>query len=426
MKQCFTFVLACFLLSISAQAQTLTQKADFPGSGRFRCFSFFLNGKMYVGGGRQYPAAPPAMADFWVYDPAADAWTQLADLPFGARSNIRAMVIDGKAYTGLGYDGNGTDPASLHNDFWEYEPQTDTWEQKADFPAAARYQPTMFAYGGKGYVFGGSNKLSGGSGGTDFNDVWEYNPTANTWTQKADFPGEGRMTAFAAPDADGVYVGLGYMSNLSNFFSDVWKYNPVADTWESLPALPGTANVPVVDGGCSFYAIYNDKLLLSNINLNGTAWEDYHTYFVLDLATQTWTAYENANPIGNRDDWAFGTNNNLAYMSLGWDGSTFYTETWELDMADFLTAIETANPGIANINITAANGAITAVIPQEVAQKYVVLGLTLALYAMNGQQMAAFNLQQGNQYSMMHLPAGAYVWAVQANSKPLKGGKILR
>ncbi len=426
MKQIFTSVFACILMSLGTQAQTLTPKADFPGAGRNRCFSFFLDGKMYVGGGQT--ASQPATSDFWVYDPAADAWAALNDLPFGPRSNIMAMVVEGKAYAGLGFDGSSETPAGLHNDFWEYLPQTDVWVQKVDFPAAARYQPTMFAFGGKGYVFGGSD-LFGGAGGSNFKDVWEYSPTTDTWAQKADFPAPGRTTAFAASGDDGVYVGLGYVSNGSNFFSDVWKYYPVDDTWESLPSLPGIANVSVIDGGCSFYAIQNGKMLLSNIDLYATSLEDYNTYFVFDLAAQTWTAYENANPIGDRYDWAFGIDGSKAYLSvgaLGLDGTTFTQETWELNMADFLSALETAIPGIANISITAANGIITAIVPDEVAQKYAASGLTLALFTMNGQQLAAFNLHQSNQYSIADLPAGAYVWVAQANGRPLKGGKILR
>lgn len=427
MKKCFTLLLTFFLLGFAVQAQTLTQQADFPGDGRFRCFSFMLDGKLYVGGGRQYPAEPPAMADFWVFDPAANAWTQLNDLPFGARSNIRAVVVNGKAYSGLGYDGNGTSPSSLHNDWWQYQPQTDTWVQKADFPGDARYQPTLFASGGKGYVFGGSNQFGSSGTGIMFKDVWEYDTQTDAWTQKADFSGDGRIAAFAAPDTDGgVFIGLGYEGSLTNFFSDVWKYFPTTDTWQSLPPLPGTANVPVIDGGCSFYAVYNGKLLLSNINLYATVFEDYLTYFVLDINSQTWTAYENANPIGSRDDWAFGIDNSKAYMSLGWDGSTFYAETWELEMADFLTALETANPELAAITVTAANGTLTANLPQELAQKYAQQGISLVLYTLNGQKAAAYNLSETPICNITHLPQGAYVWAVQAGGKLLKSGRVVR
>ena len=76
---------------------------------------------------------------------------------------------------------------AITKDFWEYDPATNTWTQKADFGGTARYVAVGFSIGSKGYI---------GTGDDDLNqflkDFWEYDPATNTWTQKADFGGTAR------------------------------------------------------------------------------------------------------------------------------------------------------------------------------------------------------------------------------------------
>ena len=48
-------------------------------------------------------------------------------------------------------------------DFWEYDPSTNVWTQKADFGGGARSGAVGFSIGSKGYI---------GTGGA--NDFWEY------------------------------------------------------------------------------------------------------------------------------------------------------------------------------------------------------------------------------------------------------------
>ena len=38
------------------------------------------------------------------------------------------------------------------NDFWEYDPATNTWTQKADFGGTARQYATGLSIGSKGYI----------------------------------------------------------------------------------------------------------------------------------------------------------------------------------------------------------------------------------------------------------------------------------
>ena len=94
-----------------------------------------------------------------------------------ARANAVSFAIAGKSYVVGGYS-TGT-PL---NDVWEYDPALDTWTEKAHCPGAARSYAVGFAVGGKGYLCTGYST-------TALADVWEYEPVADTWTPKAAFPG---------------------------------------------------------------------------------------------------------------------------------------------------------------------------------------------------------------------------------------------
>nr|WP_238354544.1 kelch repeat-containing protein [Fulvivirga marina] len=89
-----------------------------------------------------------------------------------------------------------------------------------------------FSIGGRGYI---STGISGSvqTGGKYLVDLWKYNPETDTWAQKADFPGVGRRSASAFVLNDEAYVGLGVQSNTvtSMGYSDMWKYNPTSNSW---------------------------------------------------------------------------------------------------------------------------------------------------------------------------------------------------
>ena len=81
-----------------------------------------------------------------------------------------------------GYIGTGADGTVVFKDFWEYDPAANTWTQKADFGGSARDYAKGFVIGGKAYVGTGANEL-----GTFYKDFWEYTPaTAQTsWIELA-------------------------------------------------------------------------------------------------------------------------------------------------------------------------------------------------------------------------------------------------
>ena len=51
-----------------------------------------------------------------------------------------------------GYIGTGLPISGFVKDFWEYDPATNTWTQKADFGGTARHSAVGFSIGSKGYI----------------------------------------------------------------------------------------------------------------------------------------------------------------------------------------------------------------------------------------------------------------------------------
>jgi photosystem II stability/assembly factor-like uncharacterized protein len=75
-----------------------------------------------------------------------------------------AFTLNGKAYVAMGEKG------SIVGDIWEYDPGTDTWEEKTGFEGSARMEAVAFAIGNKGYV------TTGRSSSYRFDDIWEFDP----------------------------------------------------------------------------------------------------------------------------------------------------------------------------------------------------------------------------------------------------------
>src|SRR5437762_1458811 len=100
----------------------------------------------------------------------------------------------------------------------------DTWTQKADFSGIGRLAAVGFSIGSKGYVG------TGGLGGSLFNDFWEYDPATNGWTQKADFGGTARYGAVGFSIGTNGYIGTG-ADDVSGDVKDFWEYDPVTNAW---------------------------------------------------------------------------------------------------------------------------------------------------------------------------------------------------
>lgn len=105
----------------------------------------------------------------------------------------------------------------------------DSWTQKASFPGAVRSGAFGVSLNGKGYV--GLGRSSYVTGIVCYNDIWEYDPLTNSWAQKASFPGIARCFPFAFSINNSIYVGLGQDSTMIGTLNDCWLFNPTTNQW---------------------------------------------------------------------------------------------------------------------------------------------------------------------------------------------------
>jgi N-acetylneuraminic acid mutarotase len=225
MKRSF-LVTAIVLIAVAAHAQgTWTQKTTFSGPARsYSPVGFAIGTKGY--GGTGYNGST-YYNDFWEWDSSTDTWTQRANF-FASRMYAAGFELNGKGYMGL-----GKFVSTTYNDFWQYDPSTNAWTQKASFPGTGRSNAVAFSINGKGYIGGGG---IGGTSLTYYNDFYQYNPISNTWASRTSFStiGGTGIVSFAVNGKG--YAGLGHRNIYRN---DMWEYDPVADTWTQKGNFPG-------------------------------------------------------------------------------------------------------------------------------------------------------------------------------------------
>lgn len=207
------------------------KKNDFTGLKRERAVAFTVDNYAYVGTG--VDTAEQVKNDLWKYDPFLDSWTQVASLPGVARRNAVAFSIGSKGYIGTGFSHAESLLGTELSDFWEYDPTSNQWTQKANYPSTAVYFATGFAVEGKGYICGGKR------GPNNYTSaLYEYNPMNDSWTARASFPGGVRYQLSSFVIENSAYVGLGTDQDM--YRNDIWEYKPSQDQWTQKADLPAS------------------------------------------------------------------------------------------------------------------------------------------------------------------------------------------
>lgn len=234
---------------------TVTQ---IPGNGHHRAwaYGFFINGKIYIGGG-SYQGTSDLYKDLWAYDLTTDTWVQKKDFPGGKWDGAASFSIGNKGYVCGGFDGT-----YLKREFYEYDPSTDTWKQLTHFPGGPTIFPSAFVINGKAYVG------LGGNGGSEINAFGVYDPENGQWTKKIDFPGTPRQSAVAFAINGKGYVGGG-MAGYDTTFRDFWSYDPVGDEWEKLDfELPSGQTAWSSGAAVGDYGLFGTGTTLPDFNFS--------------------------------------------------------------------------------------------------------------------------------------------------------------
>jgi N-acetylneuraminic acid mutarotase len=219
-------------LSLGGWTTSLAQR---PAAGHHHAAEV-VGGRLYLLGGLGRGAG-----EVQVYDPAANAWTGGADMPFAAGSSASAL-IDGKIYVAGGIVGSSTT-----NQAARYEPATDAWTPIAPMPEG-RNHAASGTDGHRLYVFGG--RVGGNAVSNGFATVQIYDPATNRWTSSSD-PGSGIPPLPQARGGMGkaVYHGgefyvmggetsTGSDATAAGVYARVDVYNPTTRTWRAGVPMP--------------------------------------------------------------------------------------------------------------------------------------------------------------------------------------------
>lgn len=182
-----------------------------------------LDGKIYLAGG--YSAESGWNVDVvsaWVYDPEADTWESIVDMPT-ARAGHEMVALDDKIYV---VGGLGPEPTPL----LVYDPQTDAWETLADMLQPSDHLATA-VLDGKIYAIGG--RWSDGN----MHTVQRYDPETGSWELLAELPTA--RSGFTAGVVDGKIHTVGGEALASTCtYSQHEAYDPETNTWERYTDLP--------------------------------------------------------------------------------------------------------------------------------------------------------------------------------------------
>ncbi len=208
------------------------------------------------------------------YDPQTDTWTEKADIPT-PRFLPATSVVNGKIYVIGG--GNTAVRSELGlPTVEEYDPATDTWTRKADMPTP-RHGLSTAVLNGKIYAISGFD-------GTNMATVEQYDPASDTWTKKADLPT--LRSHLATEVVNGKMYAIGGWDRrqpIDTVFSSVAVYDPAADTWTKkadMPTARWSAASSVVNG--KIYIVGGTVVTGAGNRLNLTTVEIY------DPETDTW------------------------------------------------------------------------------------------------------------------------------------------
>ncbi len=265
------FLISFLLLAFQADAQFVWRPKACMTNEHTLGVMFSLGNKGYIVGGNSNDNADANQV--WEYDPVTNTFTQKNNFPRYIICGT-GFVINGVAYVGLGEDNINY---NYQKDFWQYDPVADHWTQIADFPGGARYQSMAFAINNLGYAGCGFN-------GAELDDVYSYNPSDNSWKQVKKFPGSARQSGVGFSIEGFGYMGLGWSGADTNL-NDMYQYNPILNSWAQVAGFPSAARQ-----GPGFFVLSDSFYISGGADFpSSTLYNDCWRY---DPSSNTWAVQE--------------------------------------------------------------------------------------------------------------------------------------
>lgn len=390
-----TGLLLCTAFLAEAQTQYgWVQKAGFPAPARHRCVGTTIGSRCYIGQGHVNAVSNVVYDDWWEYDPGTDSWAQKANFGGGQRYHGVAFTIGNYAYAGTGRDFVG----NSYNDIWRYDPVNNNWTQMAPYPDNGVRGAVAFVINGKGYIATGS--------GTD--NLYEYDPVGNSWAAKASMPGPGRTSAVGFAINGKGYVATGDIGGPS---ADLWEYNPVTNAWTAKANLPGLPRMEACGFALNGYGFVGT-------GDNFSSGDNYDDFWAWNPSNNTWTQvayfsgqarrYMTAMVIGNR-----------AYAGTGTSGIN-YSDFWEYGT---ISGIDDPSAAAPQLSIAPNPCSATAVITCSSLPDHAVITID----DMTGRTLRRWNImgEERIDFDRADLSAGMYLVNVRKDDQLIAQKKLV-
>lgn len=238
------------------QAQKLSRAAPFPEASE-ELYGIGSGGKLYVFGGLAPGWKPKGLV--YEYDPAKDTWTKKKNMPIPSH-HIALAEINGKIYVIGGFKYPDSGPAGWQpmDNVFEYDPAADTWKPLAPLPAR-RGAAVATVHDGKIYVMGGAGPHPGSKEtvlhparahrALATNEV--YDPATNSWATRQAMPTARNHGAIGTVNNKIYYIAGRVGAAFITRASNVGlveEYDPVTDQWGALKANMPTPRSAVAWG----------------------------------------------------------------------------------------------------------------------------------------------------------------------------------
>ena len=287
-------------------SQGVAAAGSIPGARNSAATWMDSSGNLWLFGGYGSDASGVIgyLSDLWEFNPSTKLWTWMAGSAshnqpgvYGTLGAASALNIPG----GREYSASWTDKSGNHwlfggtgpdstgtigylNDLWEFNPSTNEWTWmggSSSLGCAVSYCAGLANYGtlgtpalgntpggrissaswtdsgGNFWLFGGYvQPVNGNDKSTELNDLWEFNPSTNTWTwmggsslpagnqsgnygavgtpAPSNLPG-GRDSVVSWTDHDGnfwLFGGFGFNgSGGEGYLGDLWEFSPFTNEW---------------------------------------------------------------------------------------------------------------------------------------------------------------------------------------------------
>lgn len=402
MKRLLLVPLAALLLSIELPAQQWYQVASFPGTSTYSGFSFEVGGKGYFGTGNTSATTTALSQQFWSYDPVSDSWSQQATFPGLARYEAIGFAIGSYGYAGTGFCPSDNTLA----DMYKYDPSLNSWSSVASLPVGWNCS-VAFVIGQKAYLVTGDTL--GNVGGAPSSRLWEYDATLDVWTAKSPLPATPRTRAFGFAILSKGYIGGGTNNNSTNL-NDFWEYDPQLDSWVQKATLPTSPRLPAgfTIGTNGFYCTgYNSNTSSSSTQL-----------YAYDVATDSWTPQTN---FGGVMRW--GTSmfviGSTAYVGGGREGTSNYPDWWKYTLSK--TGIAEYSNGL---SVQISPNPVTEAASIEITGGTVSKTFTFSLYDVNGKCIQSQEVKSHFTFYRNDLSAGVYTYTI-SDEDGMSTGKLM-